>query len=123
MANNLRYRIDMPFVNEDGTIEVVDTDYISDYPFTFQYRLYETEEENMKRLFSMLYSVYPEKYELTPRFRAYVDDRKALFEDVKDYRNVVEEIKCSKNFTHEKTAMIREIDKVLNILYPYESKK
>ena len=80
----------------------------------------ETEEENMKRLFSMLYSVYPEKYELTPRFRAYVENRKALFNEVLDYRKVVEEIKCSKNFAYEKKSMIRRIDDVLNILYPYK---
>ena len=61
MARNLRSRIDMPYVNEDGTIEVIDTDFISDYPFTWQYKLYETFEENMKRLHSVLYSVYPEK--------------------------------------------------------------
>ena len=121
MANILRYRIDMPYVNDDGTIEVIDTDLIADYPFTWQYKLYETEEENMKRLFSILYSVYPEKYELTPRFQAYVDNRKALFDKVQDYRNIVEEIKCSKNFEFDKKIMIKTIDEILNKLYPYHT--
>ncbi len=120
MARNLRYRIDMPYVNEDGTIEVIDTDFISDYPYTWQYRLYETYEENMKRLHSVLYSVYPEKYELTPRFQRYVDDRMQYFDKVKDYRTVVDEIKSSKLPEHEKKEAIRKVDQVLNILYPYK---
>ena len=120
MANNLRYRIDMPYVNEDGTIEVIDTDFISDYPFTWQYKLYETFEENMKRLLSLLYSIYPEEYELTPRFQAYVNNRRVLFNQVQDYRKIVEEIQCSKNYDFEKKAMIKNIDMVLNKLYPYK---
>ena len=122
MANSLRYRIDMPYVNEDGTIEVIDTDFIADYPFTWQYKLYETEEENMKRLLSVLYSIYPETYELTPRFRAYVDDRKALYDKVEDYRKIVEEIKCSNNFEFEKKVLIKSIDEFLSKLYPYPTK-
>lgn len=123
MARDIRYRIDMPYVNDDGTIEVIDTDFISDYPFTWQYRLYETFEENMKRLLSILYSVYPENFELTPRFQRYVDDRVKLFDKVSDYRTVVEEINSSKLPPHEKKEAIRKIDQVLNILYPYKPDK
>ena len=123
MAMILRHRIDMLFVNDDGTIEVIDTDTISDYPFTFQYRLYETYEENMQRLLRILFSMCPEKYELTPRFQEYVDNRMALFDKVRDYRNVVDEIKCSNNFEFEKKSMIRSVDQLLNKLYPYKKEQ
>ena len=117
----LRYRIDMPHVNEDGTIEVLDTDFISDYSFTFQYKLYETVEENMRRLFNMLYSVFPEKYELTERFQKYVEERKSHYDEVQVYRKVVDEIQQSRNFAFEKQEMIKKIDTILNKLYPYRA--
>ena len=121
MANDLRYRIDMPQVNEDGTIEVIDTDFINDFPFTFQYKLYETVEENMKRLFSILYSIYPEHYELTSRFKAYVENRAELFEKAQDFLPTINCIKTSKLTDYDKRRMIKKIDLMLNELYPYKT--
>lgn len=122
MPNNLVTKIDMPHVNEDGTIEIIDIPSWTEFSFTFQYKLYLPFEENLKAIFQRLFSIPPENYELSDRFSKYVENRKSLYEEVaKDYLPRINKITTSKNLSiQEKKELIKNIDLELNRLYPYE---
>lgn len=122
MSNDSVIKIDMVHVNEDGTIEVIDMPSWTEFPFTFQYKLYLTFEENLQTLFQLLFSIPPENYELSSRFHKYVENRKELYEEVsKEYLPIVSSITQSKMSPQTKRNLINELDLKLNQLYPYET--
>lgn len=123
MPNNLVTRIDMPHVNEDGTIEIIDIPSWTEFSFTFQYKLYLTFEENLQNIFQRLFSIPPENYELSNRFLKYIENRKKLYEEVsKEYLPRINKIMQSPKLSiQEKNKLIKNIDLEINLLYPYEA--
>ena len=119
MTNNLGYKIDMPCINNDGTVEVMDANPFSSHPFVWRYKLYDSYEKNMKSLLSLLFSIYPEKYEFTPRLAAYIANRRKLYETAQQYIPLIQEIKNSNFPLNYKTKLLNSVDEALNALYPY----
>lgn len=120
MSNDFVTKIDLVRVNEDGTIEVIDSPSWTEYPFKFQYKLYLPFVENLKSIFQRLYSIPPEHFKLSNRFIKYVENREALYAEVsKEYLPIINEINQSSKTPEEKRHEIEKIDLKLNQLYPY----
>ena len=122
MTNNLVYRVDMIDVNEDGTIEIIDIPGFSrEYPFTFQYKLYLTFEENEERIRQLLFYNSAIKFDYTPRFLKYLENRRLLYEKVsRKYLPLVCTIMHSDFSEFSKSKIIQRIELELNRLYPYK---
>lgn len=122
MSNNLVTRIDLVHVNEDGTIDIIDTPSWHDYPFTFQYKLYLSFEENLANIFRILFENPPSNYEFTPRFQTYIENRKIVQSKItKEYLPIVNAISQSGMSIKAKQCLIHQIDLELNQLYPYKA--
>ena len=121
MTNSFVIQINLVHINDNGTIEVIDSFSWTEFSFTFQYKLYLPFEENLKSIFQLLFSIPPEKYELSGRFKKYVENRINLYEKVsKEYLPLIDAINSSKMSFQAKKALIEKIDLELNRLYPYE---
>ncbi len=114
-------RIDMVYVNEDGTVEIIDSsDACSEYPFTWQYKLYYSFEENEKIFLSMLYHDPDSHYATSPRFQKFLENRKSLYDEARHlYFPMIYLIENSNLSTITKKAIINKIDLELNQKYPY----
>ncbi len=123
MATFLSYTIDMPNVNEDGTIDVIDLQScLLDYPFNWQYKIYEPFQSNKDRLTNMLFGRSDVDVTFTKRFAHYLKSRENLYEEAsKKYLNMVQSILESDFSTYDKEKLVREIDLLLNRLYPYST--
>lgn len=121
MANSLVVQIDMLPINDDGTIEIFDRPFISgEYPFPFQYKLYLPFEENEKEILRIIFGKRKAAFEYGPRLSKYLENRKALYEEVHEkYFTLVSGIEDSEFRPFTKMKLIREIDLELNRIYPY----
>ena len=123
MTNSLVVRIDLFAVNENGTIELIDTPtFLSEYPFTFQYKLYLPFEENEKKILKMFFYDASVNYEYSARLLKYFENRKALYDEVsKKYLPLVHGIQNSEFSKLTKELLIKIIDFEISKLYPYEA--
>lgn len=117
----ISYTIDMPHVNSDGTIDVIDLQScFCDYPFTWQYKIYDSFQSNQKRLLNMLFGRDTVEVAFTERFSHYLENRKLLYEEASQkYFNIVQSILNADFSSYSKKKLIQEIDLALNMLYPY----
>ena len=120
---NLVTRMDIAYIYDDGTIDIWDTNDVSkEYPFRFRYKLYLSKSENLRNIFGWLFESYPNNYELTPKFKDYIDNRATLFEEISTkYASAVNDIK--KLSPEKKKSAYNALDSLLNIMYPYVQKQ
>lgn len=123
MANNLVERIDLAFINEDGTIEIIDSGSIChEYPFNFQYKLYLPFADNQTAILKTLYQNPPKHFSYTQRFFKYLENRSLLYYEVsKKYFPIIKGILDSDFSEATKKLLIQKIDLELNKIYPYKN--
>lgn len=116
-------KIDFVYPKADGTIQIFDVnDWGYEYPFPWRYKLYNTFEENEKDFLSILYKDISLPYSLSDRMQQYLDNRKALYDEIsKKYLPLIKIIRDSDlDFSPEKKKkLIKEIDDGINQLYPF----
>lgn len=121
MSTHTLRNIDIVHINENGTVDILDlADSYFEYPHTWQYKLYNTFEENVLSMLSILYQENSLPYSFTKRFKDYLDERQSLYSEVvAKYLPIVSAI-CNSDFSeYLKKSMLNEIDFELNRLYPY----
>ena len=114
-------KVDFIYPDEDGTIHIFDVnDWGYEYPFPWRYNLYKTFEENEKDFLSILYKDISLPYALSDRMKEYLDNRKALYEEVSaKYLPLINLILDSDFKPKEKKKIIKEVDDSINKLYPF----
>ena len=122
MAYISNRKIDFVNIDENGMLYVFDiNDFVFEDPFPWRYKLYYPFEENEKSLLSILYDDITLEYKLSNRFKKYIENRKALYDEVsKKYLPMVNFILNSDFPQLTQKKLIEIIDINLNKLYPYD---
>ncbi len=124
MNNISNLVIDMVYINDDGTVELIDItsgNWI-EHSIRWRYKLYYDFSENQNRLFEAFNCNSVINFKASKRFHLYLEDRKLLFKEVSNnYLPMINSVLNSDLSEKGKKDIINLIDIELNKKYPYSN--
>ena len=119
-TTNVR-KIDMTFLENDGSIRVNDTkDFCRDEALKWRYNFCSSYEENEKNLLLLIYGKTDVSYTPSSKLANYLENRRAIHEKVSAYRSLIKSISGSDVPSHVKTALLNTVNAELHRLFPYK---